>query len=514
MTPEKLARRKCRIHKRERRIRRRLRVMQWPPQDDPMFSARNVQYEVADRTRAFSVGGIGLVHRLCRKVGLISAIDRRLALLKLHLPYHESDHVLNIAYNILAGGRCLDDLELLRHDEVYMDALGAARIPDPTTAGDFCRRFSAQDNETLMDVINEVRLRVWKNQPDAFFDEAIIEADGTVAGTTGECKQGMDVSYKGVWGYHPLVVSLANTGEPLFLVNRSGNRPSHEGAASRFDQAIELCERAGFRSITLRGDTDFSQTRYLDGWDARGVTFVFGYDAKKSLIEKAESLPASAWAKLKRAPKHEPGTKRRVRPANVKETIVEARGYKNLRLNGEHVASFAYQPTACRNVYRMVVVKKDIHVHEGQERLFDECRYFFYLTNDELSASAEIVFSANDRCNQENLIAQLGGVRALSMPSNTLNSNWAYMIMASLAWTLKAWLALMLPERGRWKEKHRAEKQRVLTMEFRSFLNAFMRVPAQLIKQGRRLVLRLLAWNRDQHIFLRLDEALGRPMLR
>jgi len=478
-----------------------------------MFSASNVHYEIADRSRALSVGGIGLVHRLARKVGLVSAIDARLEVLKVHLPYHESDHVLNIAYNILAGGRCLEDLELLRHDEAYMDALGAQRIPDPTTAGDFCRRLARDDTEALMEAIDTARLRVWKQQPDAFFDEAVLDADGTVAATTGECKEGMDLSYKGVWGYHPLVVSLANTSEPLYLVNRSGNRPSHEGAAARFDQAIDLCERAGFRSIRLRGDTDFSQTRHLDRWDARGVAFVFGFSAHSSLVERAEALSPKAWRGLKRPRKTIPKTEPRARPDNVKERIVEQRGFRNLRLEREHVASFPYRPTACRKAYRMVVVRKTIHVYEGQKRLFDEPRYLFYLTNDESSSPAEIVFSANARCHQENLIEQLGnGVRALSMPSNTLESNWAYMVMASLAWTLKAWLALMLPEKGRWKEKRRAEKQRVLTMEFRSFLNAFMRVPAQLILQGRRIVLRLLAWNRDQHIFLRLDDALRLPM--
>ena len=161
---------------------------------------------------------------LARRTGLVEAIDRKLRLLKLHLPYHESDHVLNMAYNVLTGGTCLEHIELRRNDEVYLDALAAQRIPDPTTAGDFCRRFEAHDVEMLMEAINEVRLNVWRQQPEEFFEEAIIDADGLLAETTGECKEGMALAYNGVWGYHPLIVSLANTAEPLYTVNRPGNR--------------------------------------------------------------------------------------------------------------------------------------------------------------------------------------------------------------------------------------------------------------------------------------------------
>ena len=155
---------------------------------------------------------------------------------------------------------------------------------DPTTAGDFCRRFTADDINALQEVFNEIRLKVWRQQPDAFFDEAVIEADGTMVETTGECKGGMEINHKGQWGYHPLMVSLANTGEPLYVANRSGNRPSHEGAAEYFDKSIALCRRAGFRKIRLRGDTDFTQTASLDRWDEQGdVRFVFGIDAMPNL---------------------------------------------------------------------------------------------------------------------------------------------------------------------------------------------------------------------------------------
>jgi hypothetical protein len=503
------AERKRKLIHRKRRIQWRLRDRQWEDQPRPMFSAGNIHYELADRARGLGSGGIGAMHMLATRTGLVEAIDRRLHLLKVHLPYHESDHVLNIAYNLLAGGACLEDIELWRNDEVYLDALGAQRIPDPTTAGDFCRRFEATDVEILMNTINDVRVKVWQQQPASFLEEVVIDGDGTMAETTGECKQGMDINHKGQWGYQPLLISLANTAEPLYLVNRSGNRPSHEGAAVRFDQAIALCRRAGFKRVLLRGDTDFTQTRYLDGWHGAGVRFIFGIDAMPNLVEIAESLENKAWKPLRRDAKYTVKTLPRERPVNVKEAIVRKRGFENIRLQSEEVAEFDYAPGRCRRSYRIVVVRKNLSIERGELALFDDVRYLFYITNIRTMTSSGIVRSANDRCNQENLIKQLkSGARALQMPVDNLVSNWAYMVMASLAWTLKAWFALLLPERGRWRQKHRKEKATVLRMGFKRFVNAFVRVPCQVVRTGGRLVYRLLAWNPWQHVFLRGVDAL------
>ena len=509
--------RQRRAARRKRRIRRRLGQRAWKHQSKPMLAAKNIDYDVADRTRALGVGGIGAMHLLARQTGLIERMDEQLHLLKVHLPYHESDHVLNIAYNLLCGGECLEDIELWRNDEAHLDALGAQRIPDPTTAGDFCRRFTEADVEELQALINRTRLAVWRQQDrrGTFFEEAVIDVDGTLAPTTGQCKEGMDLSYQGDWGYHPLIVSLANTGEPLYLDNRSGNRPSHEGAARRLDQSIALCQRAGFESILLRGDTDFSQTEHLDRWDEQSnVWFIFGIDAMANLVRIAENLGEKRWERLDRPAKYEIQTEPRGRPENVKERIVVERELENIRLLWEDVAEFDYRPVKCKKPYRVVVVRKNLSREKGEWVLYEDVRYFFYITNDRTTPADQLVQTANRRGNQENLIEQLkNGVKALRMPVDNLVSNWAYMVMASLAWTLKAWFALRLPEGGRWGQTYRAQKQQVLRMEFKRFVNGFIRVPCQIVRTGRRIVYRLLSWNPWQEVLLRGVDALrGKPL--
>jgi hypothetical protein len=501
---------------RKQRLNRRLDRFNYP--DDlsrPMMRPGTVNFELADRVVGTAYGGLGLIHQLAIDLGLPQAIDRHLQVFKLHLPYHESDHVLNLAFNTLCGGTCLQDLELRRQDEAYLNLLGAERIPDPTTAGDFCRRFNRHRLQSLQTAIDTARLKIWAVQPREFFTQAIIDADGTMVETAAECKQGIDISHKGEWGYHPLVLTLANTGEVLRLRNRPGNRPSHENAAELFNESLALCRAAGFAKVLFRGDTDFSQTTHLDGWHEQGnLTFIFGYDCNSAVWMRAEDLPESAWKPLKRPPRYEVQTQPRTKPERVKPGLVEEHQYKNIQLQAEWVAEFDYQPGACRRAYRMVVVRKDLKVSDPQQgRMFRDYKYFFYILNDWTLSAEEVVYSANHRCNQENLLSQLHAARALHAPVDNLLSNEAYMLCTSLAWNLKAWLALRLPvAAGKERAAQHAEKQKLLRLEFRTFVNSWLRIPCQVLRTGRQLVCRVLAWNEWQDSFFRLVEALRHPL--
>jgi hypothetical protein len=501
------------LRRRNQRIRRRINKRHGVFQS-PAIRPITTKFELSEKTQAISCGGIGLIMQIVKQLDLRKHINQAAPVFKLHMPYDEADHVFNIAMNLLAGGTCLEHIEFRRTDEAYLNALGAERIPDPTTAGDFCRRFDPFKIMQLMQGINQARLKVWKQQPDDFFDQATIEADGTMVETYGEKKQGIAFNHKGQWGYHPLVVTLAETQEVLYLANRSGSRPSHENSAMYFNSAIELCKEAGFRKIRLRGDTDFSSTTHLDRWDREGVTFVLGYDANKTLVEKADLLPESAWKTLSRQ-KPKAQTERAKRP-NYKERVVVANGYENQILQGESYAEFDYQPVACGRSYRMVVVRKDIKVMRGQQHLFDKQKYFFYITNEPAHAvpAREVIRHGNKRCDQENTISQAKACGALSAPLDTLESNWAYMVIASLAWTLKLWSGMLVRVIGNPNQRAaRAEvRRKIIRMEFSTYLNSLMLIPAQVIQSSRQLKLRLLAYRPSVECLMTLSDHVAMPL--
>jgi Transposase DDE domain group 1 len=479
--------------------------------DGPVLGRQRPVFELAERSRAVAHGGIGVVAAVVERAGLAGEINSSLRLLASHRPYWESDHVLNIAYNALCGGVRLDDIERRRNDAVFLDGLGVASLPDPTTAGDFCRRFDATSTMALQESVNRARLRVWAEGDDTFRRCARIDADASIVATGGETKKGMDISYNGIWGYSALVVSLANTKEPLFLDLHGANRPSHEGVIPLYDKAIGLCRTAGFADILLRGDTDFSLTAHFDRWSDEGVRFVLGYDAKANLIEAAEDQPDELYqalaARADKAIAEGSIATTRTRPANVKDQIVAERAYRNIRTLGEDVTEFSYRPRSCDRDYRVVALRKDLRV-TGDNVLFATFRYFFYITNDWALSAGEVIGEARGRCDQENLIAQLKAIRALHAPVNTLDANRAYMTMAALAWSLKAWCALLLPIHPRWAETHTIQRRQLLTMEFRTFVQAFIAVPAQIVRSAGQIRWRILAWNPWLAALFRLADSL------
>ena len=229
-------------------------------------------------------------------------IDARVEALKRHLPYHESDHVLNMAFNVLCGGTRLQDIEGLRNDAAYMDALGAEMIPSPTAAGDFTRHLGEEGVTALMEAVNAVRPQLLAGPGPRPAGAGGLRGRGRDGGADAGRQEGGDgpVLQGGV-GLPPLVVSLANTGEVLYLVNRPGNAVSHQGAAEWIDRAVALVSPHAGR-VCVRGDTDFSLTVNFDRWSEE-ADFIFGYDAQPGMKARAEALEEEAWKPLARRPR-------------------------------------------------------------------------------------------------------------------------------------------------------------------------------------------------------------------
>lgn len=503
------------IERRRQRIVRRLAESSAADRGQPMTQSDNVHYEVSNKVGGTGFGGMAAVHAFVKRIGLDTEINRRLTIFKKRCPYYESDHVLNVAYNAMCGARSLQEIELRRNDEHYLDSLGAERIPDPTTTGDFCRRMNSVAIDVLQDAIDHVRLGVWNAQGKDFKKLATIDMDSTIVETDGECKGGMDISYKNIWGYHPLLFTLAETGEVLRLTNRGGNAQSGHNAFQDADKIISLCKKAGFERILLRGDTAFTQTDHLDRWDEANVEFVFGIAKHANLMAKIDEIAPEQWKPVPRAPSYDPSTPNRARPDKVKRQIIETRGYRNRRLKEEVYVELPYKPYKCEKTFRLIVIRKKQDVTE-QGRLFEDDVYFFYISNTdpEQYTGLDVIYESNKRCNQENVIAQLNEARALHAPVDELASNWAYMVMASLSWTLKAWIALSIPEEpifdARQATKKAAkqaakrikeDKKRLLRMEHRTFVEQFIRVPAMIVRTGRKLIVRLMSINPCSDIF-------------
>ena len=237
----------------------------------------------------------------------------------------------------------------------------------------------------------------------------------------------------------------------------------------------------------MRGDTDFSLTVNFDRWSEK-ADFIFGYDAQPAIVARAEALEADAWTRLEREPRHvSPTGATRSKREDVKGRIVRECGYVNKRLNFEDVAEYDYRPAKCRGTYRMVVVRKNTGKMRGELTLVDEIRHFFYITTRRDLGAAEVVRLANARCDRENVIAQLkNGVNALRVPVHDLVSNWAYMVMAALAWNLKSFLAMMM--------HLKADRRKYVAMEFRRFVREMILVPCQVIRRARRTTLRIIGW--------------------
>jgi hypothetical protein len=359
--------------------------------------------------------------------------------------------------------------------------LGTSRIPDPTTAGDFLRRFDKEALHDLDGAIDEVQERAWRRRyGNRKRKLGVIDLDSHVRHVYGDQKEGADFTYKGGFGYHPLVISLAGSQECLRLVNRSGNTPSADGAAEHLEELVPLV-KARFQKVLIRGNSAFSRQDIFDVCDGNGLHFAMVSTSQKNFADLADSIPEHRWRVFRAAHKKpvEPG-KRRKRGNHRRRQRARQRGKRDLKLEKQWVMEIPYQPARSDKTYRLIVRRQRIE-ESVQGELFELWRYRYVLTNLPKSvATEEAVRQTYQRCDQENVIEQLqNGVAAMRMPTGGLLANHAFLVCARLAHNIKAWLAMLaLPEEAmRW--------------EWKPFRKAFVYVAARVIKRSRQRVVRL-----------------------
>lgn len=439
-----------------------------------------------EASESTALGGLALAVGLVARVRVAQSIDERVSLLHSRRPYHESDHVLIHVYNLFVGGSAIEDIADLQQSEPVRRMLGASRIPDPSTAGDFLRRFDRKSIAGLDEAIDEAQERVWKrrygNRKCAL---GIVDLDSHVRHVYGNQKEGADFTYKGGFGYHPLVISLAETQECLRLVNRSGNTTSADGAAQEIAELVPLLARR-FEQVLVRGDSAFARQDIFDVCDENGLHFAMVSGAQQNFAALAESLDERCWRPFRGTEElrsHERKTRRRGR--NLRRLRARRRGKRDLKLEKQWLAEIDYRPARSEKAYRLIIRKQRIEESE-QGELFELWRYRYVLTNLPRTVSTEeAVRQTYRRCDQENVIEQLqSGVAAMRMPTGGFLANYAHLVCARLAHNLKSWLAML------------ALPREVMRWEWKRFRKAFVYVAASVVRSARQNILRLASSHR------------------
>lgn len=468
----------------------------WPQTTGRVMRHRLLHLETDGRGETTHYGGLVLAQQLVRRLGIAQRLDQGLLLFKRHAPYYESDHVLALTYTLYADGTCLEDQGALQGSEAVRRLVGACRIPDPTTAGDFLRRFkTAAEVEQLSAVIDEVQEEVWSQLPRRVrrqrtkHELALVDLDGHIKALYGEHKEGADFSYDGRWSYQPLVVSLGGSGECLRVVNQPGNTRSSEAAAGALRQVLPWVQRH-FRNALVRGDTDFDRADILQAAIDSGAYFALGGRVYPNRAALAQALPESAWQPF--IPRGRRGRcsapARQGRTPNWRKHKAAQRRFRNLRTIGQWITELSYQPAGLEHPCRMIARRMLIEEQDGQGTLFESFRYRLILTNLPRSYTPrQIIDLAYQRCDQENVIEQFGaGIAGWRMPVAEFMGNWAWLQIARLAWNLGKWIAqLALP----------AE---VVRWEWKRFRRHFVYIAARVLKKGRRLIVQLT----DSHRYL------------
>ena len=467
----------------------------------PAFRAQPIKFLFSERNNLTCLGGVALLQKFALALGVPECLNSHLHLLRRHKPYFESDFILTLAHTLYFGGNSIQDTEYLQNSPAFQTLVGAERVPDPTTTGDFLRRFDSASLACFVLAIDELRFRVWDRLPKRHFEVGTVDLDPTIKPVYGASKEKADFTYTREWGYRPLLVSLAEFQEPLRLVNRPGNVHGGRAAAPFLREALALVQ-SRFKKLRVRGDSEFYSQETINVCEECRAKFFFAVDSYRGLLDKAKAFPEARWRPLVRKPRRaKPGKKSRRKRKDRRRQKAHARGYFDKKLVREWVTEFPYRPSWSKDKsYRLVAIRKKLKITNDKKNLFEGAdygyEYRFLITNDENLEAAEVVHVLYGRCNQENLIQQLKNeLEALRMPTGSFVANSAFMLVGQLVGCLRSWMgrSVLGEESVKW--------------EWKRFRRVYVWAAAEVVTAARYVEVRV---SRTQPGAARMVEAAGR----
>jgi hypothetical protein len=458
-----------------------------------------------------------LVLDLWRKLEVSATLDQAVHVLQQHRPYHESDHVLAQVLNLFVGGTCIEDQATLQLDQAVLRMLDTDRFPDPTTSGDFLRRFDNRTNagslDALRSAVDTTQKKAWamlRKRPrrrNKLGRMGLVDMDSHIISLTANQKEGADFSYTGKWSYHPLLLTLANTSEVLAVRNRPGNAASAEGVEDLLDEHLPRVAEV-FDEVLVRGDSGFDRASIRAVCARKNARFALVARRRKPWMEHAASVPEDQWTqwvppsrRRSEARRAAPEFRSRQKGVNHRRAKALSRRYVTKWKDAQWVTEMSRKPTVGEEPCRVIIIRELIKETWSpiQPCLFESYGYRFIVTDLPAQFTAsDVIDQTYQRCDQENLIEQLKNELVMwRMPVREAAGNAAWAEMARLAWNLSKWLCLLaLPvQTVRW--------------ELKRFRRSFVYVAAEVLLRARQTWVRFNPAHRHVPALLAAHSRLG-----
>lgn len=388
-----------------------------------------------------SHSGLYLVEQFVEALGVREEIDRSIRAKQRDRGYDESQSILSLAYSMIAGGDCLEDVDHMRNDETLLRLLGEEQLPHSTTTGDFLRRFSLGHIRQFEKSMGHLVKRVYKND---LTRKVTLDMDSSVFEMHSK-KEGTDWAYNKKYGYHPLFCFIAENGDWLHMRLRRGSAYTTRGAESFLSECLRRLP-VGLR-VKLRGDSGFYKKGFVEECERRGIQFTITADQTAPLLETITQMGEDEWTKCE---------------------------------EGWEVAEFRYRPVKWRKEYRYIVKRVEMSKGEQTDIFHGTYRYHVCVTNY-TSGSAYLLMKFHmRRGSMENYLKEIkDGFSLRKLPTDRFHANWTYLLIGMLAYNLISWMKRLVLPRG-------YRNSLIKKIRFR-----FIQIGGLLIRTGRRYILDL-----------------------